>query len=194
MARASRAPSVSVWTPRGEHRRKAFTLRHPHHRPSFYSCIRTVYCMLYRFSAGISYYCYLFTFLLVYIVLILDCVGYFHRPKKPLIQSRYTHISECFLLARLRRRINAVQALWECMLTSYNALDKPVTDEFFICGVTVSSFYMGLKPNFNTTSTTYPGMCVPSFVHLLLDVAKILRGRKWGQKYAPSALWAREPV
>ena len=107
MARASRAPSVSVWTPRGEHRRKAFTLRHPHHRPSFYSCIRTVYCMLYRFSAGISYYCYLFTFLLVYIVLILDCVGYFHRPKKPLIQSRYTHISECFLLARLRRRINA---------------------------------------------------------------------------------------
>ena len=26
-------------------------------------------------------------------------------PKKPLIQSRYTHISECFLLARLRRRI-----------------------------------------------------------------------------------------
>ena len=62
--------------------------------------------MLYRFSAGISYYCYLFTFLLVYIVLILDCVGYFHRPKKPLIQSRYTHISECFLLARLRRRIN----------------------------------------------------------------------------------------
>ena len=49
---------------------------------------------------------YLFTILLVYIVLILDCVGYFHRPKKPLIQSRYTHISECFLLARLRRRIN----------------------------------------------------------------------------------------
>ena len=48
---------------------------------------------------------YLFTILLVYIVLILDCVGYFHRPKKPLIQSRYTHISECFLLARLRRRI-----------------------------------------------------------------------------------------
>ena len=47
--------------------------------------------MLYRFSAAISYYCYLFTFLLVYIVLILDCVGYFHRPKKPLIQSRYTH-------------------------------------------------------------------------------------------------------
>ena len=38
--------------------------------------------MLYRFSAGISYYCYLFTFLLVYIVLILDCVGYFHRPQK----------------------------------------------------------------------------------------------------------------
>ena len=64
--------------------------------------------MLYRFSAGISYYCYLFTFLLVYIVLILDCVGYFHRPKKPLIQSRYTLISECFLLARLRRRINGV--------------------------------------------------------------------------------------
>ena len=31
---------------------------------------------------------YLFTILLVYIVLILDCVGYFHRPKKPLIQSR----------------------------------------------------------------------------------------------------------
>ena len=29
-----------------------------------------------------SYYCYLFTFLLVYIVLILDCVGYFHRPQK----------------------------------------------------------------------------------------------------------------
>ena len=54
-------------------------------------------------------YCYLFTFLLVYIVLILDCVGYFHRPKKPLIQSRYTHISECFLLARLRRRINEGQ-------------------------------------------------------------------------------------
>ena len=106
MARASRAPSVSVWTPRGEHRRKAFTLRHPHHRPSFYTCIRTVYCMLYRLSAAISYYCYLFAILLVYIVLILDCVGYFHRPKKPLIQSRYTHISECFLLARLRRRIN----------------------------------------------------------------------------------------
>ena len=62
--------------------------------------------MLYRLSAAISYYCYLFTILLVYIVLILDCVGYFHRPKKPLIQSRYTHISECFLLARLRRRIN----------------------------------------------------------------------------------------
>ena len=41
--------------------------------------------MLYRFSAAISYNCYLFTFLLVYIVLILDCVGYFHRPKKPLI-------------------------------------------------------------------------------------------------------------
>ena len=51
---------------------------------------------------------YLFTILLVYIVLILDCVGYFHRPKKPLIQSRYTHISECFLLARLRRRINYI--------------------------------------------------------------------------------------
>ena len=34
--------------------------------------------------------------------------GYFHRPKKPLIQSRYTHISECFLLARLRRRINGL--------------------------------------------------------------------------------------
>ena len=112
MARASRAPSVSVWTPRGEHRRKAFTLHHPHHRPSFYSCIRTVYCMLYRFSAAISYYCYLFTFLLVYIVLILDCVGYFHRPKKPLIQSRYTHISECFLLARLRRRIKHVSTDW----------------------------------------------------------------------------------
>ena len=47
----------------------------------------------------------LFTILLVYIVLILDCVGYFHRPKKPLIQSRYTHISECFSLARLRWRI-----------------------------------------------------------------------------------------
>ena len=44
----------------------------------------------------------------IHIVLILDCVGYFHRPKKPLIQSRYTHISECFLLARLRRRINTV--------------------------------------------------------------------------------------
>ena len=68
--------------------------------------------MLYRFSAGISYYCYLFTFLLVYIVLILDCVGYFHRPKKPLIQSRYTHISEYFLLARLRRRINNYLAYW----------------------------------------------------------------------------------
>ena len=49
--------------------------------------------MLYRFSAGISYYCYLFTFLLVYIVLILDCVGYFHRPKKP----ESTTISNHFL-------------------------------------------------------------------------------------------------
>ena len=44
----------------------------------------------------------------LYIVLILDCVGYFHRPKKPLIQPRYTHISECFLLARLRRLINTI--------------------------------------------------------------------------------------
>ena len=35
-------------------------------------------------------------------------LGYFHRPKKPLIQSRYTHISECFLLARLRRRTNGI--------------------------------------------------------------------------------------
>ena len=49
---------------------------------------------------------YLFTIMLLYVILILDCVGYFHRPKKPLIQSHYTHISECFLLARLRRRIN----------------------------------------------------------------------------------------
>ena len=130
MARASRAPSVSVWTPRGEHRRKAFTLRHPHHRPSFYSCIRTVYCMLYRFSAGISYYCYLFTFLLVYIVLILDCVGYFHRPKKPLIQSRYTHISECFLLARLRRRPTG-RALKRVYLPF------PVTQTCFPCCLTV---------------------------------------------------------
>ena len=32
----------------------------------------------------------------------------FTAPKKPLIQSRYTHISECFLLARLRRRIKAI--------------------------------------------------------------------------------------
>ena len=30
----------------------------------------------------------------------------FTAPKKTLIQYRYTHISECFLLARLRRRIN----------------------------------------------------------------------------------------
>ena len=50
---------------------------------------------------------YLFTIMLLYVILILDCVGYFHRPKKPLIQSHYTHISECFLLARLRRRINS---------------------------------------------------------------------------------------
>ena len=57
---------------------------------------------------------YLFTILLVYIVLIMECVGYFHRPppkKKTLIQSRNTHISECFLLARLRRRINKVTPL-----------------------------------------------------------------------------------
>ena len=30
---------------------------------------------------------YLFTIMLLYVILILDCVGYFHRPKKPLIQS-----------------------------------------------------------------------------------------------------------
>ena len=60
MARGRRTlhqASVSVRMPRGEHRRKAFTLRHPHHRPSCYACIRTVYCMLYCFSAAISYYC-----------------------------------------------------------------------------------------------------------------------------------------
>ena len=112
--RASRALSVSVRMPRGELRRKAFTLRHPHHRPSFYTCILTVYCMLYCLCLVLFLFffvcyivlLYLFTIPLVYVVLILDCVGYFHRPQKMLIQSRYTHISECFLLARLRRRIN----------------------------------------------------------------------------------------
>ena len=137
MARASRAPSVSVWTPRGEHRRKAFTLRHPHHRPSFYSCIRTVYCMLYRFSAAISYYCYLFTFLLVYIVLILDCVGYFHRPKKPLIQSRYTHISECFLLARLRRRIKDNLRQYICCRTRISTFITNYAFYFWMCIILV---------------------------------------------------------
>ena len=33
-------------------------------------------------------------------------VGYFHRPQKNRQYSPITHISECFLLARLRRRIN----------------------------------------------------------------------------------------
>ena len=99
--------SVSVRMSRGEHRRKAFTLRHPHHRPSCYTYMypnSVLYAVL-LFGCYIVLL-YLFTILLVYIVLILDCVGYFHRPKKPLTQSLYTHISECFLLARLRRRIN----------------------------------------------------------------------------------------
>ena len=59
--------------------------------------------LLYRIIVICSRFCWC-----MYIVLILDCVGYFHRPKKPLIQSRYTHISECFLLARLRRRIKCI--------------------------------------------------------------------------------------
>ena len=58
--RASHAPS-GLRSPLGCHEvniaEKRFTLRHPHHRPSCYSCIRTVYCMLYCFSAAISYYC-----------------------------------------------------------------------------------------------------------------------------------------
>ena len=153
MARASRAPSVSVWTPRDEHRRKAFTLRHPHHRPSFYSGIRTVYCMLYRFSAAISYYCYLFTFLLVYIVLILDCVGYFHRPKKPLIQSRYTHISECFLLARLRRRIN----------TYIIAIQRPPAAAGGYCFPTITIIQFALWCAYIFWTTNFVGPVLLSF-------------------------------
>ena len=45
----------------------------------------------------------------------------------------------------------------------------------FNCDVTVTSFYKRLKPNFNTTSTIYPDMCVPNFVLLLLRVAEISR-------------------
>ena len=37
-------------------------------------------------------------------------------------------------------------------------------------------------------SVTYPGMCVTTFVILLLRVAKILQIRKWGYKYVPSDL------
>ena len=57
----------------------------------------------------------------------------------------------------------------------------------FTCDVTVASFYMWLIRNFNTTSIIYPGMCVPSFVLLLLRIVEILRGRKWGQKMSSAA-------
>ena len=68
-------------------------------------------------------------------------------------------------------------------MQAYNAPDQSVTDKYFYLRRHCDAFYMGLKPNFNTTPTIYPGMCVPSFVLLLLRVGKILRGRKWGQKY-----------
>ena len=57
----------------------------------------------------------------------------------------------------------------------------------FAFDVTVTSFYMGLTPKFNTTLTIYAGICVLSFTRIILRVAKILRGRKWGQKMSPSA-------
>ena len=53
---------------------------------------------------------------------------------------------------------------------------------YFICDVTVASFYMRLKPNFNTTSTIYAGMRIPSITVLLLHVAKILAGGAEAQR------------
>ena len=55
----------------------------------------------------------------------------------------------------------------------------------FTRDVTVTSVYMGLKPSFNATSTIYPGMSVPSFVLLLLRVAKILRVKHGGKNTYP---------
>ena len=52
----------------------------------------------------------------------------------------------------------------------------------------MTSFYKGLKPNFNTTSTIYPGICVPSYVRLRLRVAEILRGKNGGKNMLPQPL------
>ena len=60
--------------------------------------------------------------------------------------------------------------------------------QHFTCDVTMTSFYMGLKPNFNTTFTIYAGMCMPRFALLILRVAKILRGRKWVKNMPPQRL------
>ena len=62
------------------------------------------------------------------------------------------------------------------------------------CDVIVTSFYKGLTPNFNTTSTIYPGMCVPSFVLLRLRVAEILRVKKWGNLPPAAGGWRGGPA
>ena len=76
-------------------------------------------------------------------------------------------------------------------MQAYNAPASRSRINIFTCDVIVVPFYMGLKPNVNTTPTIYPDMRVPSFVLLLLRVGKILRGRKWEQKYVPYSGWRK---
>ena len=77
--------------------------------------------------------------------------------------------------------------MYRCTYQKNGKLTNRLRIQHFTCDVAVTSFYMGLEPNFNMTSTIYAGMCMPTSVLLRLRVAKILRGRKWGQKYASPA-------
>ena len=97
--------SVSVRMPRGEHRRKAFTLRHPHHRPSF----------LLMYSDSVLYVvslfgCYIVLLLSVHVSVGVYCTdsglcGLFSPPQKTANTVPLHTYQRMFLLARLRRRI-----------------------------------------------------------------------------------------
>ena len=57
----------------------------------------------------------------------------------------------------------------------------------------MTSFYTILEPNFNTLSTIYAVLLIPSFAFLLPRVDNILRGRKWGGKnLTPASCGRRE--
>ena len=77
----------------------------------------------------------------------------------------------------------AVQALWGLRLTML--LTNRSKIHHFTCDVTVTSFHMGMKPNFKHPSFMQVCVRMSSFPLLPLRVAKILRGRNGGNMPPP---------